>query len=172
MLRSGLRRRGRASTQRALYFHRGIAACTRYRVAVVRALVQILYKHLGAIFFGVRGDTRARATENLFQPLLLPPLFASCLLDYLETEIQNKALCKDVISVSHSVMTSLSIVPELRHASLRTSKYKEICAFKISCEAYQRQVEELNENRPEQEQLKPSPLEHCLDTLCYVHSYN
>jgi hypothetical protein len=62
-------------------------------------------------------------------------------------------------------MTSLSIVPELRHASLRTSKYKEICAFKISCEAYQRQVEELNENRPEQEQLKPSPLEHCLDTL-------
>jgi hypothetical protein len=91
MLRSGLRRRGRATTQRALACHRGISACTRYRTAVVRALVQILYKHLGAIFVGGRGDTRARATENIFQPLLLPPLFASCLEDYLETEIQNRS---------------------------------------------------------------------------------
>jgi hypothetical protein len=89
MPRFGLRRRGRATTQRALGCHRGITACTWYRAAVVRALVQVLYKHLGAIFFGDRGDTRARATENLFQPLLLPPFFASCLVDYLETEIQN-----------------------------------------------------------------------------------
>jgi hypothetical protein len=89
MSRVGLRRRGRATTQRALGCHRGIAACTWYRAAVARALVQVLYKHLGAIFFGGRGDTRARATENLFQPLLLPPFFASCLVDYLETEIQN-----------------------------------------------------------------------------------
>jgi hypothetical protein len=91
MSRFGLRRRGRATTQRALGCHRGIAACTRYRDAVVRALV-LLYKHVGAIYFGGRGDTRARATENLFQPLLLPPLFASCLVDYLETEIQNTQL--------------------------------------------------------------------------------
>jgi hypothetical protein len=83
MLCSGLRRRGRATTQRALDCHRDIAACTRYRAAVVRAVVQILYRHLGAIFFGGRGDTRARATENIFQPLLLPPLFASFLMDYL-----------------------------------------------------------------------------------------
>jgi hypothetical protein len=62
-------------------------------------------------------------------------------------------------------MTSLPIVAELRHPSLRTSKYKEIYAFKISYEAYRRQVEELNETRPEQEQLKPSPLQHCLDPL-------
>jgi hypothetical protein len=89
MLRSGLRRRGRATSQHALACHRGITACTRYRAAVVRALVQTLYKHLGAIFFGGRGgSTRARATETLFQ-LLLPPLFASCLVDYLEIEIQN-----------------------------------------------------------------------------------
>jgi hypothetical protein len=97
MSRFGLRRRGRATTQRALGFHRGIAACTWYRAAVVRALVQVLYKHLGAIFFGSRGGTRSRATENLFQLLILPPLFASCLVNYLETEIQNKVLCKDVI---------------------------------------------------------------------------
>jgi hypothetical protein len=90
MPRFGLRRRGRATTQRALRCHRGIAACTWYRAAVVRAVVQVLYKHLGAIFFGGRGDTRARATETLFQPLLLPPFFASCLVDYLETEIQNR----------------------------------------------------------------------------------
>jgi hypothetical protein len=90
MSRVGLRRRGRASTQRALGCHRGIAACTWYRAAVARALVQVLYKHLGAIFFGGRGDTGARATENLFQPLLLPPLLAPCLVDYLETEIQNR----------------------------------------------------------------------------------
>jgi hypothetical protein len=89
MLRSGLRSRGRATTQRAMGCHRGIAACTRYRAAVVRAVVQILYRHLGAIFFGGRGDTRARATESIFHPLLLPPLFASCLVDFLETEIQN-----------------------------------------------------------------------------------
>jgi hypothetical protein len=86
MSRFGLRRRGRATTQRALGCHRGIAACTWYRAAVVRALVQVLYKHLGVIFFGGRGDTRAGATENLVQPLILPPLFASCLVDYLETE--------------------------------------------------------------------------------------
>jgi hypothetical protein len=89
MLRFGLRHRGRATTQRSLGCHRGIVACTWYRAAVVRALVQVLYKHLGAIFYGGRGDTRARATENLFQPLLLPPFFASCLVEYLETEIQN-----------------------------------------------------------------------------------
>jgi hypothetical protein len=35
MLRSGLHHRGRATTQRALACHRGIAACTRYRAAVV-----------------------------------------------------------------------------------------------------------------------------------------
>jgi hypothetical protein len=92
MPRFGLRRRGRANTQRTLGCHRGIAACTWYRVAVVRALVQVLYKLRGAIFFGGRGDTRARATENLFKPLLLPPWFASCLVDYLETEIQNAML--------------------------------------------------------------------------------
>jgi hypothetical protein len=58
---------------------------------MVRALVQILYKHHGAIYFGGRGDKRAQATENLFQHLLLPPLFASCLVDYLETEIQKQS---------------------------------------------------------------------------------
>jgi hypothetical protein len=62
-------------------------------------------------------------------------------------------------------MTSLPIVAELRHSSLRSSKYKEIYSFQISYEAYQRQVEEVNETRPEQEQLKPSPLQHCLDPL-------
>jgi hypothetical protein len=72
MLRSGLRRRGRATMQRVLASHRGVAACTRYRAAVVGALVQMLYKHLAAIFFGGRGDTRARAMENHFQPLLIP----------------------------------------------------------------------------------------------------
>jgi hypothetical protein len=89
MLCSGLRRPVRTATQRALACHRGSAACTRYHAAVVRALVQILCKHLGPIFFVGRGDTRARATENLFQPLLLSPLFASCLLDYLKTEKQD-----------------------------------------------------------------------------------
>jgi hypothetical protein len=49
MLRFGLRRRGRATTQRALICRRGIAACTWYRAVMVRALVQILYKHLVAI---------------------------------------------------------------------------------------------------------------------------
>jgi hypothetical protein len=91
MSRVGLRRRGRATTQRALGCHRSIAACTWYRAAVARALVQVLYKHHGAIFFGGRWGTRARATENLFQPLLLPPLLAPCLVDYLETEIQTQS---------------------------------------------------------------------------------
>jgi hypothetical protein len=93
MSRVGFRRRGRATQQRALGCPRGIAVCTWYRAAVARALGQVLYRHLGAIFFGGRGDTRARATENLFQPLLLLHLFASCLVDYLETEIQNSYLC-------------------------------------------------------------------------------
>jgi hypothetical protein len=66
MSRFGLRRRGRATTQRALGCHRGIVACTWYRAAVVRALEQVLYKHLGAIFFGGRGATRSRATETFF----------------------------------------------------------------------------------------------------------
>jgi hypothetical protein len=74
MLRSGLRRRGRTATQGALACNRGTAACPRYRAAVVRAVVPILYRHLSAIFFGRRGDKRVRATENLSQLLLLPPL--------------------------------------------------------------------------------------------------
>jgi hypothetical protein len=47
MSRVGLRRCGRATTQRALGCHRGIAAYTWYRAAAARALVQVLYKHLG-----------------------------------------------------------------------------------------------------------------------------
>jgi hypothetical protein len=86
----GLRRRSRATTQRALGCHRGIAACTWYRAAVARALVQVLYKRLGAIFFGGRGDTRAWATVDLFHPLPFP--LAPCLVDYVETEIQNTLL--------------------------------------------------------------------------------
>jgi hypothetical protein len=78
MLPSGLRRRTRATTQRALACHRGIAACTRYRAVVVRALVQILYKHRGAIFFGGWGDTRARATETFYSLCFFPLL--TCLI--------------------------------------------------------------------------------------------
>jgi hypothetical protein len=81
VLRSGLRRRGRATTQRALACHRGIAACTRYRAAVVRVFVQIIYKHLGALFSGGRGDARARATKKPFpayasSPFLLALLYS------------------------------------------------------------------------------------------------
>jgi hypothetical protein len=93
---SGLRRRGRATTHIAVDFHRGIAAFTRCCAAVVRALVQLLHKYVVAIFFGGRGDT-STGNGKPFQPLLLLPLFASSLVDHLETEIQNKALCKDVI---------------------------------------------------------------------------
>jgi hypothetical protein len=76
MLRSELRRRGRATTQRALACHRGIAACTRYRAAAVRALAQILCKQLGANFFGGRGDAGAGATEISFCPCFFP--FFTC----------------------------------------------------------------------------------------------
>jgi hypothetical protein len=109
MLHSGLRRRGRATTQRALAFYRGIADCTRYRAVVERALVQILYKTLGAIFFGGWGDTRARATEMIFQPLLLRSSFASCLMDYLETGIQNRSsMFRDVGITLHPKKSDLS----------------------------------------------------------------
>jgi hypothetical protein len=72
---------------------------------VGRALVQVLCKLLGAIFFGGRGDTRARATENIFQPLVLPTLFAPCLVDYLETEIQNTIVARSALASGASRST-------------------------------------------------------------------
>jgi hypothetical protein len=73
-------------------FHRGIAACTRYRAAVTSALVHYYIDTSAPYPLWPGGPTRARTTETLFQPLLLPPLFASRLVDYLETEKQNREL--------------------------------------------------------------------------------
>jgi hypothetical protein len=89
MLRSGLRRRGRATSQHALACHRGITACTRYRAAVVRALVQHYINTSAPYSLVAGGEAQEHGQRKPFSSCSFPLCLPLCLVDYLEIEIQN-----------------------------------------------------------------------------------
>jgi hypothetical protein len=99
---------------------------------MVNALAQILYKHLVGFILVTRGNLQyGNGFLSSFHSFFL------CLLAYSllrgRIKFQNKVLPSCTRRYfSYSTMTGIPIVAELRHPSLKTSRPKEIYAFKIS----------------------------------------